>query len=201
MKTLDIQTSRPRLDITTTNAKLIVSNKIRRFRAKRVAPQMMVERQAPVMKVDWSRVWAESGRRSPEKLKQYMNQLSKQNVERAIQTIVGNGNYMLQLENYIGTKKNPIGDISFEQMMSELPEINVAMMPQSMPDVSWDPGFVKIEWTTGEMQIEWDDDFMPDVTVTPHSVEIRLSGRSEVKISVKEDRVPYTNGKKVNQKA
>ncbi len=202
MKTLDIQTSRPRLDITSTRASLEITNKMRRFRSKRVAPQMTVERQAPTMSVNWSKVWAESGRRSPEQLKQYLNQVSRQNVDRAIQNFVSNGNYMLQVQNYIGKKgANPIAELSLQQMKSELPEINVAMMPQSLPEVSWDPGYVRVEWSTGELQVEWDNEYAPDIRVTPHSVEIRLSGRSEVKISVKEDRVAYDGGKKVNKKA
>ncbi len=202
MKTLDIQTSRPTLDISSTRARLDITSKTRRFTSKRVAPQMKVERQAPTMSVNWSKVWAESGRRSPEQLKQYLNQVSRQNVDRAIQNFVSNGNYMMQLQNYMGKKgANPIAELSLEQMRSELPQINVAMMPQSLPEVSWDPGYVRVEWTTGELQVEWDNDFAPDIRVTPHSVEIKLAGRSEVKISVKEDRVAQDGGKHVNKKA
>lgn len=201
MKTLDIQTSRPRLDITSTRASLEITNKTRRFTSKRVAPQMNVERQAPTMKVNWSKVWAESGRRSPEQLKQYLNQMSRQNVDLAVQNFVNNGNYMLQLQNYIGKDVNPIAELSLERMKSELPEINVAMMPQSLPEVSWDPGYVRVEWTTGELQVEWDNEYAPDIRVTPHSVEIKLAGHSEVKISVKEDRVANESGNKVNKNA
>ena len=201
MKTLEITTSRPRLEITSTKAQFNISHKTRQFKSRRVPPQMKVDKQAPSFKVDWGRVWAESGRRSPERLKQHLNQMSKQNVARAIQNFVSNGNYMAQLQNYVGTKKNPIGEIAWQEMRNELPEINVAMMPESRPEITWDPGYMKIEWTTGELQIEWDKDFKPDVTITPHSVEIKLSGRSEVKISVKEDRVSQTNGKKVNKRA
>ncbi len=45
-----------------------------------------------------------------------------------------------------------------------------------------------------------DEMFMPDIKVKHHSVEIRLSGRAEVKISVDEKRVAHTSGKKVNRK-
>ncbi|MGI6152238.1 MAG: DUF6470 family protein [Christensenellaceae bacterium] len=202
MKTLSIQTTRPTLDITSTRAQLNITNKIRRFTSKRTPPQMTVQRQAPSFKVDWSTVWAQSGRRSPEKLQQHMRQVSRQKVDQAIQRTVKNGDYLGKLNSYIDSKRDPIGELAFDNMLSDMPELNVASMPESMPDIVWDPGGIKIEWTTGEITIDWDDDYMPDVTVSPHSVEIKLSGRSEVKITVNPDRVEQTrnDGRKINEK-
>lgn len=200
VKTLDIQTSRPVLDITSTRAQLNISNKIRRFKVRSTPPQMKVHRQAAQFKVDWNKVWAQSGRRSPEHLQNHMKQVSRQKVDQAISRIVSNGNYMKQLHKYIGTDTNPVAELALESMKSKSapPELNVASMPESLPDISWDPGGIKIEWTTGEVQIDWDEDFRPDITVSPHSVEIRLSGKKEVKISVNPDKVDRRN---INKKA
>lgn len=201
MKTLNIQTSRPTLNITTTNAQMNISNRIRRFSARRVPPEMKVERQAPSFKVDWRKVWSQSGRKSPEDLQIHMKQQSRQRVDNYIQTVAQNGDYVLQLKNYVGSKSDPLAEISWQNMISRNQvETNVASMPETMPDVVWDPGYVRIEWTTGEVQIDWDDNFMPEITVSPHSVEIRLEGHKAIKISVNEDNVPKIEGKKVNKK-
>ena len=52
MKTLNIQSTRPTLDITSTKAELQIVNKMRRFRTETVRPEMRVVRQAPTMKVN-----------------------------------------------------------------------------------------------------------------------------------------------------
>lgn len=203
MKVLDITTTRPQLDIRSTRAQMEItnSNRVRRFSAKRVAPKMTVERKAASFKVDWASTWAQSGRRSPAYLKNYLVQNSRRKVDQAISRTVNNGNYMQHVEAYRGTKRNPIGEIAWQSYMNDSAvEVNVANMPDTTPDVVWDPGYVRIEWSTGEMQIEWDDNFRPDVKVTPHSVEIRLSGYPEVKIGVIEKNVSKYNGRKVNRR-
>lgn len=201
MDRLNISSSRPVLDITSTKAQLNVTNKFRRFKARRVPPEMTVDRKMPSFKLNWKKVWNESGRKSPEALKQHFNQMSRRKLEQAIQNTVSTGNYLMDIKNYIGNSGNPLSQIIWQQMMTDASvETNVASMPESSPEITWDPGHIKIEWTTGEIQIEWDDSFMPDVTVTPHSVEIKLSGHKGVKISVDEDKVATTGGKKVNKK-
>jgi len=200
VRTLNIQTSRPTLSITTTNAQLNISNKIRRFSSRRVPPEMKIERKAPSFKVDWRKVWSQSGKKSPEDLALHVRQQARQRVDQYIQKVATNGDYILQVKNYVGTKSDPLAELRWQEMMSQKPEVNVTSMPETTPDVVWDLGYVKIEWTTGEVQIDWDDEFMPEITVSPHSVEIRIEGRKEIKISLNEDNVPKIRGKKVNKK-
>jgi len=202
MKTLNITTSWPRLEITSTRAQTEITTKIRRFKATRAAPQMKVERKAPSFKIDWNRVWAESGRRSPDILRRYSTQKNRGKVDSAVRRIAKNGDYMMALNTYANTKRNPIAELAWQNMYQDFSvETNVAYMPKTKPTASWDPGYVKIDWTTGELQIEWDNDFMPEVKVKPHSVEIRLSGRAEVKITVDDRRVARPSGRKVNKRA
>lgn len=200
MKTLNIQSNRPVLDITTTNAALNITNKIRRFSAKRIPPEMTVERKAPSFKVNWKKVWGESGRKSPDDLRIYQRDNSRSKVERYIQRVSENGTYVMKLENYKKSETNPLAETSYQDMISELPEMNVASMPESSPEVTWDPGYVRIEWSTGELQIDWDDNFMPEIKVSPHSVEIRLAGKNAVQISVNEDNIPVERGRKINKR-
>lgn len=199
---MNITTHRPRLDITTTNARLDITNRIRRMSASRTAPKMTVERTNPSFKVDWSRVWSESGRRTPSNLSGYVRQQSASKVQRAIQRTVQTGDQMKDIQNYQGSK-TPIGaDLAWRHMMEDgQVETNISSMPHSKPNVTWDPGSIKIDWSTGEVHIEWDDDYMPDVSFTPHSVEIRLTGRSGVDISVDESNVMPLSGRRINKNA
>ena len=200
MKTLSIQSSRAALDIHTTRAQLDIRNHVRRgFKVKTTRPQMHVERQMPQMKVDWKQVWANRGLRSPKYFMQHTRQLARQIVNEAIQNMVAGGDYMAQLEGYFNTAQNPIGDWAYEQMLVSEPEV-VMSSGMPAPDVQWTEGSVKIEWEPGEIEIVWEDEFMPEITVTPYSVEIRLKNRAEVQISVNENSIPKTRGKKIDQK-
>lgn len=199
MKTLNIQSTRPTLDITSTKAELQIVNKMRRFRTETVRPEMRVVRQAPTMKVNWKKDWSDRGFRSPDNFRQYTQQYAKQLVGEAISNIRAHGDYFMNLKGYIGSDKNPVGEWALQQMLDNTQDITMAQ-PIDPPEVEWDPGYVKVEWTQGDVRIEWDDDFMPEFTVTPYSVEIRLEGRAEVKITVNEDRIASQHGKKVDKK-
>lgn len=202
MKVLEISTVRPHLDITTKRAELNMHNRIRRFSTKRVAPKMNVERKAASFKVDWSSVWAQLGRRSPTHLKNYMVQQSRAKVDQAISRINSNGEYMKNVEAYKGSPSNPIGQIAWQNYLEDgTVETNIASMPETTPSIEWDPGYLHIDWTVGELQIEWDDFLKPDIEVTPHSVEIRLSEYPEVRIEVKERHIPGLRNNKVNHRA
>ncbi|HBU12472.1 MAG TPA: hypothetical protein DEB31_07015 [Clostridiales bacterium] len=108
---------------------------------------------------------------------------------------------MMRLEDYIGTKSSPVAQLAMQNMRADSGvEVNVSSMPQTKPNVQWDPGYVRIEWTTGELIVDWDAEYGPDVTVTPHSVEIRVAGKNEVKITVNEEKVARSRGKKVNRR-
>ncbi len=204
MGALSIQTSRPYLDITTTRARIDITNKIRRFSAKRTPPQMKIERQAASYKVDWSQVWARSRRNTSVNMKKYNAQAVRQRTEQPMAQVQRHANSananVMYTENYRGSSTASLTQPSLQDIMDSGMELNLASLADSKPNVQFDPGYMKVEWTSGELQIEWDDDFMPEITVTPHSVEIRLAGHKEVKIAVDEQRVAHNGGKKVNKR-
>lgn len=200
MKTLNISTSRASLDISSTRAQLDIRNNVpRRFQMKTTRPQMEVTRQTPQMKVNWKKVWADRGIRSPEYFRQYTMQLARQMTREAVQKIVDSGDALGALEQYFGTSQNPVGEWAYGEMMGDIPEMQMSSALPS-PEVEWTEGVMKIEWSPGDVEIIWNDDFMPDIMVTPHSVEIRLGNHSEVKITVNEDNIPQKSGKKVDKK-
>jgi len=162
-------------------------------------PQMKIVREQPRMKVNWKKVWAERGQRSPEHFRKHTVQLARQLVQESIHNIVSQGNYLGDLPSYYNTGINPVGQWQYQEMMSDIPELQMAQ-PISSPEVEWTDGDMTIEWTKGEIEIVWDEDFTPEITVTPYSVEIRLRDHSEVKIAVNEDNIRKNSGGKVDKK-
>lgn len=200
MKSLNINTSRASLEISSTRAQLDIQNHVRRrFQVKTTRPQMEVIHQKPQMKVNWKKVWADRGIRSPEYFRQHTMQLAKQMTREAVQKIVEGGDYLGSLENYFGTSQNMVGEWAYNNMMEGTPEIGMSSAIPS-PEIEWTEGSMKIEWSPGDVEIVWTEDFMPDIRVTPHSVEIRLGNRSDVKIRVNENNIPKKSGEKIDKK-
>lgn len=202
MRTLNISSSRPGLDITSNKAQLQIKQTVRRhFTAKRTPPQMKVERSSPRMKVNWKKVWNDRGtNRSPEYFRKHLVQQGYQKVQGYIQKTSQDGEFMAALEEYYGQDINRIGQLAYRDAIhADIPEIQVAA-PIESPEVEWEKGSMTIEWIPGDLEIVWEEDFRPQITVTPHSVEIRLRGKNEVKISVNEDKVSRGSGKNVDRR-
>ena len=201
MKVLNISTSRPTIDITSTRAQMQIKQTVRRhFTTKRTPPQMTVNRTAPKMKVNWKQVWANRGVRSPEFQNKYQRDMSRQKVYESIQKTNADAAFLGAIEEYAFTDTNRVGQLAYQEMLQDgIQEINVAP-PNPMPEVEWDKGSLTIEWTRGDLELVWDENFRPQLTVTPHSVEISLNGHREVKISVNENGVSKPQGKKVDKK-
>ncbi len=200
MKTLNINTTRASLDISSTRAQLDIRNNVRRgFRTKTTQPRMNVENQRPQMRVNWKKVWADRGIRSPEAFSQYTRQIARQMVQEAIQNITAQGDYFGDITSYLGSNRSVVGDWATDQIANSVPELTMSPEAPS-PEIEWIEGGMKIEWSPGDVEIIWEDDFMPDITVTPYSVEIKLRNHGEVKITVNEDNIPARiSGKNVDK--
>lgn len=200
MRTLSISSTRAAIDITTTRAQMQIKNTVRRhFTARRTPPQMQVERTSPRMKVNWKQVWANRGVRSPDLQRKHTAQQGYQKVQGYIQKTSQDGEFMAALQDYYGQGVNRIGQLAYnDAIKADIPEINVAP-PNPMPEVEWEKGSMSVDWVPGDLEIVWEENFRPQITVTPHSVEIRLRGRNEVKISVNEDNVSSSSGAKVDR--
>lgn len=201
MKVLSISTARPTIDITSTRATMQIKQTVRRhFTTKRTPPEMTVNRTAPKMKVNWKQVWANRGVRSPEFQNKYQRDASRQKVYESIQKRNADAAFMGAIEDYAFTDTNRVGQLAYQDMLQDgIQEINVAP-PNPMPEVEWDRGSLTIEWTRGDLELVWDENFRPQLTVTPHSVEISLNGHREVKISVNENGVAKPRGANVDKK-
>lgn len=202
MKTLRIESADPALQMHSTRAQMRIHNKIRRFKVKRTPTRMKVENKRPKMKVNWKKTWAQMNLRSPGHLATYLKGRSRQAVAKAISKTVSEGNQVADLQYYMGTGQSPFASIAMQNMINDVPEVNVGSMPQSSPEVSWEPGHMHVEWEIGDVEIEWEEEFMPEFSVTPYSIDIRLQGRPEVHITVNEEEARYTDtvGRKVNRK-
>lgn len=183
MGSLSINNYRSTLEIRTTNSKIQIRTPKPKFRIKRTPPQMTVIRRMPTFKVNYQKVRAESGLGGPEAMRQEMYSRAHSKTMDAIANIAQTGDYLMRIEHSDGT--DMIAQVAFNNMQAAIPEINIGSMPQSLPEVEWDHGEFKIVWSEGSFELEWDTDFRPDISFTPHSVEIKI--RNYPKINVQDN--------------
>ncbi len=183
-----------RMEINTTNSQLNISNHIRRFTIKRTSPQMKITRKTPKFKVDWDKVRAESGLKNPKYFMQDTRQRAYSKIMNSIKRMSQEGDMMMDI-----TKDAPdmVPYIAAENMRSALPEVNIASIPESLPDVTWDEGAFEITWTKGSMEIIWDEDYEPDISFTPHSVEIKIRNFKKIRMNDKGNKL---EGRKIDRK-
>lgn len=179
MSLSNINNSRAVLDIRSTPAKLNIQSHQIRFRVHSRMPQMTVHRRAPQFRVNWAKVRAENGLAGPGDFSKSLRDQSRAKVYEAIERIAQNGDLMMRTEHHSG--RDMVSEIAFNNMEASIPSINI--VAKSLPEVTWDNGEFQIVWSDGSLDIEWDTDFMPDINVTPHSVEIKVRHHPKQKIT------------------
>lgn len=160
-----------------------------------IRPQMVVERKAPSFKVNYA---ARSRRlNNLVYLKQYLQQKNKNKLLDALDKSIKNSYALegLSAQYAVGLKPAVQLDLSKASALQTIQD----SLDSSAPKVEWDPGYFKIDWIAGEIKIEWEENYKPDIQVSPYSVEIRVKGNKTVKIALNEDKLPYLKGKKINK--
>lgn len=185
MPRLHIEKQDAQIGIKTTNAKLQIQNRRPKMKFSAPVPTMQADTKQAAFKVDWQRVRSESGLPGPiTKGQQLAGEAQQQALEYTGQ-VVQDGNYIASTE--LGG--NRVAAIEADRSFDRMPEINLGSMPQNLPNVQWEPGFIHISWSNTQMQVEWDNEYMPTFSVEPHSVEIFLRNQPYIRISVMEEPV------------
>ena len=155
--------------------------------------EVTVESEMPSFSLDWKRVWAESGLMRPADLSIDNRDSAHQKTMDAIGKDVQEGNYLADV-----TRKGiRVADLARQDSLKPSETtINVTSMPKTMPNVTWDRGYVNISWSRYNLTIEWDSmDYLPEIVVDPpYSIEVFLRNQPSIRISVEEGSVPYQAG-------
>lgn len=187
--------SNPSIQIRTQNAQLNIKNNMRHFRIKRTPPQMEMTRKTPSFKVNWDKVRAQSGLKNPKYFMEDNRQKAYDKVMNYISRVAQEGDMMTEIDN--ASPDNMISVIAEQNMRAALPEVNMGTMPEDLAVITWDKGAFEINWTKGSLEIVWDDDYMPDISVTPYSVEISIRNLGKIKMR---DQGAKLEGRKVDKK-
>lgn len=192
---LQVSGSRPYFDIKTTNAKVEIHNEPLRLKVEREPARMHVRRTRPKMKVDWDRVRNESGLKTPSAQRRHMQQVYRQKALENIANISGESEQMSNLQNAVPGGPELVATVALDSVLhQDIPVVDVVNMPRSMPDVEWEEGKLEIEWDPPIMEMHWEGSLRPEITVTPHTVEIRLINGETIRVGENEARMLEQRG-------
>ncbi len=112
--------------------------------------------------------------------RQFMNDALQRTME-AIAAIEQEGDMLAHGD------KDTVAKISKKRTEPKMPEVNIGLVPKEKPVLEWDPGYLEIEWTDESLEMNWENYTGPKINVEPYSVEIRISNRPVVRITVVKD--------------
>ncbi len=177
----------PRLDIHSTRAVMEIHRDPMRLTVRRTAPKMNITRTRARFRIANSKqlLGTQVGRRSPDQQRRRMIQQAQQTMIQGIQRTNRDAD---QYANYYRSGgSNMVAQVSLSNMLEDSkPVYDSVPIPAPLPEMEWELGEMDIEWDAGELDLEWEGDPMPKISVTPHSVEIRLVSGEVIRVGERE---------------
>lgn len=196
MDAIRVKVDRPKLEITTTNAKVHIRNAKPRMRIRIKNASMAIQQEPPQFKLSESeyrrQVRSMLSVGVPEELKARAGDRVADEINRVLMI----GEYALNGEEISSSQVQIVPP--FDELFLQELELNTNDI--EAPKLEWEEGHFIIEWSDYAIEIEWDDVRGPEIEVEPHSIEVRLSHRPVVKISVNKDNIREAVGIKVDKK-
>jgi len=184
------------IGVRSTPARMNISTPRPQMRIKTETPQMQIDRKYASFRINRRKINNESGLRSPLELAKVYRNKGKQGGMRAARNAVDDGNYLANSK----VPGDKVPKLSKNKAMAALQkkEMNIGLMPQSSPEVTWDKGHLRINWSKHSVVIDWDGEYMPTLTIDPkHSVDVFLRTQPHFRVMVEE--LPGTTGRYVDQ--
>lgn len=181
---ISIEQQMAAIGVNTTPAQLSITSPRPQMKVNNTPPEMDFTQETPEFTVNWKQVRNESGLKNPNALTLSLRDSAKIQVTEYISGQVASGDYLGRVE----TPGNRVAnEARGKNMETAQKDINLGTMPQSLPQVSWDPGEIDINWTNHQFKIQWEGEYMPEVKLEPpYSVEIFLRDKPYIRISVEE---------------
>lgn len=193
----------PMLDIKSTRAVVEIHREPLRLKVDSQPARMRVKRTRATFKVNnMKQLRAESGLRSPDLQRRHMQQRSQAKLYEGIQSINSNAQRLTNIQDHQGAEPELVATVTLQNTLQQnIPVLDVGSMPRSLPKLDWDTGSLEIEWDPHRIEMSWEGDMRPQITVTPHSVEIKLIDGRTVHVRESEAKSIESQGygKRVNE--
>jgi len=176
MAEIGVRSTPARLNITLPKPRMTIHNE---------TAKLQVDSAAPSFRVNRRKINNESGMKSPLTFAKDFRNKGRSAALRGAGQNKDDGNFLAN-HKIPGDK---IPRLAKNKAMSRLqqPELNIGLMPQSSPEVTWDKGHMRINWSKHSVVVDWDGEYMPQLTLEPkYSVEVFMRTEPYFRITVEE---------------
>ena len=162
------------------------------------SPHMEIDTKAPSFKINRKKINSESGFKSPSEITNAYRDEGRAGALRGTRNAKEEGNFLGELRKP-GDRVARLARSKTMNAILKRKQMNIGLMPKSIPEVEWDRGYLRINWSKHSIVIDWDGDYMPQLTVDPkYSIEVYLRTEPYFRILVDEGEDPYMPGKLVD---
>ena len=194
---LNIEQQRAQISIDIQNARIHVKVPQRQMQINHEPARMKITRSEGEVDIDLQAVKNNLGLKSYEERTRAAVQKAKANAQQSVRESVSDAAQISDV-----SKGQSIGKLAKSKLIAfKNPKPGRSPVP---PPVEMDgkPGQMQIEWIKGGITIDWEGENLVEVYVEPpHSVNIELSQRSSIQISLIEETLPEILGRKVSAEA
>jgi len=172
-----------RLEIHSTKAVMQMERDPMVLRVKRTPPRMKVNRRLPTFRISNTQelLGTQVGRRGPSAHSRRMVQQARQAMLEGIRRTNNRADQYANFYRYGDT--SVVAQVSLSGVLEQSkPVFDTVPIPAPFPEVEWDMGEMSIDWEQGDLEMTWEGDPMPDISFTPHSVEIRLVSGEVIRV-------------------
>ena len=186
IKRLNIDQQLGAIGIKSTRAKMNISIPKSQISIKNERSQLQIDRKAPSFRVNQKKIRNEVGLKDPAEMSRIFRNKGRQAALRGARQNKDDGNFLANPK--IPSDKS-VPRLAKIKAMSRLqqPEVNVGLMPQSAPEVTWDKGYMRLNWSKHSVVIDWNGEYLPEMTVDPkYSVEVFMRTKPYFRVMVEE---------------
>ena len=190
LKVLNIDQRLAQVGVGSSRAGMNITHNRRTMRLREETPQVQIETSTPKFSVNRRKINAEMNLYGPV-------ELTKKHRDKGKQTVLSGIRRAGQEGDFLGDARRPgqqIGQLARNNAMAAAmrkKDFNIGLMPQSMPEMTWDTGSVNINWTRHSLVIDWDGDYMPQLTVDiKFPVDIHLRAEPYFSVTVEDLKTP-----------
>lgn len=193
---LEIEQQRAQLNIDIQQAQLRVEMPERRMEISQTRPEMTTHFEQPDVELNMDALKENTGLQNYDVLTAQAAAAAHAKAQQGIRAIVSQSEYL----GDVTTPGNKVAALMKDQMLEfKDPDMGHSPVPPGAVEMKGKPGSLEIEWSDFELTIDWVGENKPEVYLEPpSSVDVEISTRPEVKISVSEVYIPTASGRNLN---
>jgi hypothetical protein len=193
---LEIEQQRAEITIDIVNARLHVEMPEQDMDITSKPAEMFTECEDPEVILDLTELKANTGLKTYDQLLSEAATKASGKALQSIKDIVNTAAFV----GDVAIHGNKIGKMAREKMLRMIePDMGRSPVPPGPVKMKGYPGKLEIDWSKHEFYIDWIGKTMPEIYVEPPcSVEVEISTKPYIRISVKEIYIPASSGRNVN---